>query len=249
MDEFKNHVKEIDNFIYPLIATPPNTQKFDLLSQFKQLVDKDRPESKKWLRDIIANFAIAGRDTTAAMMTWTIYCLINHPEVLEKLNCEFVEVFQSREPTLPSVSDLPNLKYLGHVLSETLRLYPSVPFVTRFAQKDDILPDGTRIEGGAMVSYTPYFMGRDPERWEDAEIFIPERWQDKNLTHPFQYVPFHVGPMQCLGRHMALKEAKTLLSILLQRYSFSLDPTKPVVPYLGILLTVENGLHVKVKKK
>eukprot|EP01126_Amoeba_proteus_P052089 TRINITY_DN6265_c0_g1_i2.p1 TRINITY_DN6265_c0_g1~~TRINITY_DN6265_c0_g1_i2.p1 ORF type:complete len:457 (-),score=79.32 TRINITY_DN6265_c0_g1_i2:146-1516(-) len=247
MDEYKEHVKEIDKFLYALIETPANDQKFDLLSKFKQLVDNTKPESKKWLRDIIANFAIAGRDTTATLMTWTVYCLVKNPEVLEKVKKELFDVLGPSDSKIPTVSDLNNMQYLGYVLSETLRLYPPVPFTGRFARKDDVLPDGTHVPANSLVMYSAYFMGRDPESWTDAEKFIPERWQDQRM-HPFQYVPFHAGPMQCLGRHMALREAKTLLSLLLRRYSFSLNPGQAVNPDVGILLSVENGLHLTVER-
>lgn len=79
---------------------------------------------KKWLRDIIVNFAIAGRDTTAMLSTWAVSCLIKNPDTAEKVRAEIGSVLGDRPPT---PDDLSQLKYLGNVLRETLRLYPSVP--------------------------------------------------------------------------------------------------------------------------
>jgi cytochrome P450 len=76
------------------------------------------------VRDIIINFAIAGRDTTAILSTWAVYCLMKNPKVLDRVKDEVKSVGR-----LPTTEDIANLKYLGYTLSETLRLYPSVPSV------------------------------------------------------------------------------------------------------------------------
>jgi len=203
-------------------------------------------KKRKFLRDILVSFAIAGRDTTAVWMTWTLYALIQNPEIYAKVIAELDDVMGDK--ITPAPEDLGRLKYFNNVLSETLRLYPSVPSVGRFAVKDDKLPDGTVVKAGTFVNYLNYYMGRSPIYWDNPLKFDPDRFNSP-MKHPFQYAPFHAGPMQCLGRHMARNEAKTLLCVLLKKFDFKADPKKPIIPYFGILMPARDGAHMFIKTR
>jgi len=245
--EYDDCIQTLDEFIYGLIDRSSQENSFDLLSRFKTLVDPSTTGYKKFLRDIILNFAIAGRDTTACLLTWTIHCLNQHPEFMQRVKKEIETVLGDKE--IPSSTDLQKLSFLSNVLSETLRLYPSVPGVGRFAIKDDILPDGTVVKAGDFVTYLNYSLGRNHHYWKDPLVYNPDRWDKKSdMKHPFQYLPFHAGPMQCLGRHMALNEAKGFLCLILRKYSFIENPKKPILPYFGILLPAKNGAWMTVQK-
>jgi cytochrome P450 len=112
------------------------------------------------------------------------------------------------------------------------------------------------VSAGDYLAYIPYFMGRNEEYWENPLQFDPDRWVTKDLKHPFQvreavptnaqYLPFYGGPMSCLGRHMALSEAKTLLCLVLSRFSFNEVSNKPIKPYFGIVMPSANGAHCYV---
>merc|ERR1719203_1624088 len=130
--------------------------------------------SETYLRDLVLNFLIAGRDTTAQCLAWTFYCLATHSEVVDRAREEIAEVCGNRDP---KYDDLKRLLYLKAVLSESLRLYPSVPLDLKHAEEDDTWPDGTKIKKGNMIVYMIHSMNRDPEVWgSDAETFRPERW-------------------------------------------------------------------------
>jgi len=221
----------------------------DLLSVFLSLKDSDgKPYPKKWIIDILVNFAIAGRDTTALLLTWTVYAVCSNPRVEAEVVAEIDRILGNEVPNTETIAKMP---YLANVLSETLRLYPSVPFTGRFAENDDTLPDGTKVYAGERVAYFQLFLHRDPTLWEKAEEYIPERWDDKEKTtkHAMQYTPFHAGPMQCLGRHMALIEAKILLAKLFQKFKITLDPNHEVGLFVGTVMPATKGIKVTVKHR
>jgi cytochrome P450 len=170
--------------------------------------------SEDFLRDLVLNFLIAGRDTTAQALSWTMYCLCTHPAVEAKARREVIEVCGVRGPAYEDMTQLP---YLQAVLSEALRLYPSVPMDAKIATNDDVLPDGTFVPRGTVVMYDIYAMGRDTAIWgDDAEKFRPERWLEMNeAPGNYKYPVFNAGPRECLGRRLALVEMKTCLAMLL----------------------------------
>eukprot|EP00746_Dinoflagellata_sp_MGD_P027051 gnl/MRDRNA2_/MRDRNA2_163744_c0_seq1.p1 gnl/MRDRNA2_/MRDRNA2_163744_c0~~gnl/MRDRNA2_/MRDRNA2_163744_c0_seq1.p1 ORF type:complete len:530 (+),score=82.30 gnl/MRDRNA2_/MRDRNA2_163744_c0_seq1:82-1671(+) len=173
------------------------------------------------LRDLVLNFLIAGRDTTAQALSWTVFLLCLHPEVEEKAIQEIRNVCGDDGP---SYDDLNRMNYLQAVLHEGLRLYPSVPFDLKETLQDDIWPDGTKIKAGSVAIYNIYAMGRDPQLWgDDAEKFRPERWLDmKEFPDNYHYPVFNGGPRECLGRRLALVEMKICLASLLPNVSLKL---------------------------
>eukprot|EP01126_Amoeba_proteus_P002233 TRINITY_DN1069_c0_g2_i3.p1 TRINITY_DN1069_c0_g2~~TRINITY_DN1069_c0_g2_i3.p1 ORF type:complete len:401 (+),score=64.30 TRINITY_DN1069_c0_g2_i3:573-1775(+) len=220
----------------------------DLLCKFASLRDeKGEKYPKKWLREILINFLIAGRDTTALLLTWSTYLIVSHPRVYFKVKEELSRVLSS--DTDPTDEEISQLSYLKHCLKESLRLYPSVPFTGRSAMADDVLPDGTIIKNGDRVVYHQYHLHRNPKYWSDPDEFIPERWEDKDvLKHPLQYTPFHAGRMSCLGQHMAFLEAQTMSALLFHSYDLTLVPNQTIVPFYGIVMPAKNGILFTVKK-
>lgn len=198
--------------------------------------------SEDFLRDLVLNFLIAGRDTTAQALSWTIYCLSTHPMVEAKARQEVLDVCGVAGP---SYDDMNRLPYLQAVINETLRLYPSVPADLKIAECDDTLPDGSFIPGGTLVFYTIYSMGRDPSIWgADAETFRPERWLE--MQEPpgnYKYPVFNAGPRECLGRRLAQVEMKACLAMLLPRISFKLAmPAHEVVTDSQLTIGMGRGL-------
>eukprot|EP01090_Pellita_catalonica_P001966 TRINITY_DN11661_c0_g1_i1.p1 TRINITY_DN11661_c0_g1~~TRINITY_DN11661_c0_g1_i1.p1 ORF type:complete len:478 (+),score=65.93 TRINITY_DN11661_c0_g1_i1:56-1489(+) len=254
--EFDGLLKIMADFIYDIIdkrreqGSDYASSGTDLLSKFMQMTDPetDKPFTREILKDIMINFFIAGRDTTAILLSWTTYLLIQHPEEKEKLVQEIKEVVGDRHPT---PEDLPKLKLMSNVLSETLRLYPPVPSDGRRSINEDVLPsDGTRIPPKTLLLYSSYVIHRDPELWDNPESFIPSRWEDPNvLKHPYQYLPFHAGAQTCLGRYFALTEAKTLLVMILREFDFTLVEGQVIEPLKAIVMPIKNGLKVLVRKR
>ncbi|KAL2903992.1 hypothetical protein RDABS01_002702 [Bienertia sinuspersici] len=245
--------------------------KHDILSRFIELgEDPESNTTEKSLRDVVLNFVIAGRDTTATTLSWAIYMIMTHQSVAEKLylelkaleeeraNEEKVELIKfdventksfnqrvSQFAQLLTYDSLAKLYYLHAVITETLRLYPAVP-------QDDVLPDGTKVKAGGMVTYVPYSMGRMEYNWgPDATSFKPERWLKDGFfqnASPFKFTAFQAGPRICLGKDSAYLQMKMALAILCRFYKFKLVPGHPVKYRMMTILSMAHGLKLTVSR-
>lgn len=188
------------------------------------------------LRSQLLNILLAGRDTTAGLLGWTFWLLARHPDVYTKLRTTIIETFGNDISNI-SFSSLKACTYLQHVISEVLRLYPSVPLNNRTANKDTTLPYGggpnglspVYIRKGLKVGYAVHVMHRRHDLWgEDAEEFRPERWTDARPG--WKFLPFNGGPRICLGQQYALTEAGYVIVRMLQRFDRmeNLDETEEV---------------------
>ncbi|KAK9234456.1 cytochrome P450 [Lipomyces kononenkoae] len=218
------------------------------------------------LRDQLLNILLAGRDTTAALLSWTLYLLASHPRVFEKLRREIIEKFgdnaNSEGKEKISFESLKSTLYLRYVLSEVLRLYPPVPLNYRCAVQDTVLPVGGGLDGklpvlvrkGDTVAYSVYVMHRRKDLYgEDADEFRPERWSE-GKSWSWEYLPFNGGQRICLGQQYALTEAGYTIVRLLQEFDTleSTEPPEPeCFPLKRALLTMSKatGVHVKIYRK
>jgi len=140
------------------------------------------------MTDVVLNFMIAGRDTTAAGLSWTMYELLRHPFHIAAVRKE-VETVLGESYGGARFSDLSHqdmyamvetkLPYLRAVVLEGLRLHPSVMKDLKFCIEDDVLPDGTHVKKGQAVLYAPYVLCRNPHVWEEPDSFKPERFLNK----------------------------------------------------------------------
>ncbi|KAI3994929.1 hypothetical protein MKX01_041338 [Papaver californicum] len=285
---FVQSIQVIDEFTYNLIHKRKaelrevaksndnngNIVKHDILSRFIEL--SENPEAKltdKNLRDVIINFVLAGRDTTASTLSWFIYMITINPNVAEKIYTELLtfEENQAKEvvaynpeeepksftervtqfATLLNYDSLGKLSYLHATVTETLRLYPAIPLDPKGVLQDDVLPDGIKIRAGGLVSYVPYAMGRMVYNWgPDATTFNPDRWFNKEglfqSESPFKFTAFQAGPRTCLGKDSAYLQMKMTLAILCRFFNFQLIPNHPVKYKIMTTLTMEHGLKLTV---
>ena len=165
--------------------------------------------NKLKIRSELLNILLAGRETTAALFSNLFFVLSSRPDIWSLLQAEI----STLNGSLPSYTQLKELKYLRAVLNESLRLHPVVPENARIAQVDTVLPTGGGEDGkapifvrkGELAHWSVYAMHRRRDFYgEDAEEFKPERWIDseerKGLRCGWEYLPFHGGPRICIGR-------------------------------------------------
>lgn len=218
----------------------------DLISLFvAEATRRGESVSGKELRDIGINFILAGRDTTAALMTWSFYEFSQHPEMEARAIKEMEEQLGDETPNHENVE---RLTYLHAFLSEVLRLHPPVPADTKMCLSDDVLPGGWTIKKGMEVAYMPYSFGRSKKIWgEDALTFDPERWLRMD-REPSQYafITFNAGPRICLGKQMAYFEAKVLVSMLLQNLRIRVQPDYEPEYRTSLILQMKRGLPCTV---
>ncbi|KAI5249695.1 cytochrome P450 [Aureobasidium subglaciale] len=176
----------------------------------------DEIQDPKQPRDEMLNVLLAGRDTTAGLLSNTFHVLSRHPDVWTKLKVE-VDTLQGK---LPTYEDLKSLKYLKCVLNEVLRLYPPVPTNARYSKVNTVLPTGggpTRtspvfVSAGSIVVFSIYALHRRHDIYgPTAEAFNPERWAADSPDGPLRpgwgFIPFSGGPRICVGQQYALTEA------------------------------------------
>ncbi|CAN1157758.1 Cytochrome P450 704C1 [Linum perenne] len=265
----KKNVKIVDDFVYKLIKNKielmqrpassddsSSLKKDDILSRFLQV--KEASDDPTYLRDIILNFVIAGKDTTAATLSWFIYMMCKHPDIQDKVSEEIMEATEGKKfsgfrefaESVGREETLERLQYVHAAITETLRLYPAVPVDAKVCLSDDTLPDGYSVRKGDMVAYQPYAMGRMKFIWgDDCEEYKPERWLNQDgifqPQSPFKFTAFQAGPRICLGREFAYRQMKIFVAVLIGSFIFKLsDETKPVNYRTMINLHVDGGLHV-----
>ncbi|WOL05717.1 Cytochrome P450 [Canna indica] len=263
----KANIKVVDEFIYKLINIRiaqiekghDSEKKEDMLSKFLEESIKD-PESinVKYLRDIILNFVIAGKDTTAGTLAWFFYLICKNPHVQDKIYKEVKEAVEVGEDITfdafaKNINDesLNKMYYLHAALTETLRLFPAVPLDNKVCLSDDILPGGYNVSKGDIVFYQPYAMGRMEYLWgKGAEDFRPERWLDDDgifqPESPYKFSAFQAGPRICLGKEFAYRQMKILTAVLLHFFKFKLSDENNAVHYrTTVTLPVDQGVYVQ----
>lgn len=199
------------------------------------------------LRDGMMNFLIAGRDTTACLLTWTLYRLAMHEDIQEQVVQEINDMAAGEAVSYEVAG---KCKYMEAVLHEVLRLHPSVPADSKYAIGADTLPDGTKIPAGSTVQYRPYLFGRSALLWKEPLNFDPNRFMGEEKPTQYQFIAFNAGPRLCLGRSVALLEAKLLLCVLLQKFRFELKDKPEDVTYArSIILVVKGGLPMYARQR
>ncbi|KAL3691652.1 hypothetical protein R1sor_005303 [Riccia sorocarpa] len=271
-------LKKVNNFTKELVLTRKaeleaaahHETRVDLLSRFIGAI-KEEPFTSdpiKDLQDAVVNFLLAGRDTSAAALVWTLYAISSHPRVDEKIVEELqqLEGEKDRDVSLERSFDdfarlldydTVNLKmqYLQAAILEALRLYPPLPFNVRMALKDDILPAcGTIIRAGDDFLYSSYAQGRMEQLWgEDCLEYKPERWLRDGICRQeshFKYPVFHGGPRLCLGKDHSLLHLRITLAMLLRFFRFQKLPTCEMKYKVTVsLLTSDEGLKMMVQKR
>jgi len=259
--KLKGDAKILNKFLDGLVKTRTEqiamNKDDELVENFLTLFIKSelkqgRQPSPVFLRDIVASFLIAGRDTTACTLTTMIKMLAEHPEVDQKLVEEINTELLPSDDAYPSYTHLTKRggKYIGAVLNEVLRWQPPVPMDSKLCTKSCVLPDGTPIEAGTTVFYSPYFMGRKESYWgPDVLEFKPERWLNREPPTPYENPVFNAGPRTCLGIHMANFEAKLLAAMVLKKYRFKLQPNQDFTLLGGAVTFYKNGVMVTAEER
>jgi cytochrome P450 len=219
----------------------------DLLSMLMSAKDEDTGEqmTDAQLRDEVMTLILAGHETTANALTWTLSLLSRHSDVERKLRAELAQVLGNGPVTLEALS---RLTYLESVLKESMRLYPPVWSLARLVTEDDTL-GGYRIPARSIVLMSPYITHRDPRFWPNPEGFDPDRWSQPDEHRPrYAYFPFSGGPRKCIGDVFAMMEAKVVLATLLPKVKLTLAPGETPHPEPLITLRVKGGARMHAAK-
>jgi len=253
--QFNAAMQRLDRVIYGIIAerrTPTGEKDnlLDLMMQAQLEGDENSgagPQSMtdRQLRDEVVTLFLAGHETTAVSLCWTLYLLSQHPEVEARLRGELDQVLAGRSPTL---EDLPRLEYTRMVRDESMRLYPPAWLTERKALGEDVLC-GYHIPAGTILAISQFVTHRHPQFWENPDTFDPERFSPERSEgrHSYAYFPFGGGPRMCIGKNLALLETHLALPMLLQRFRFELEPGWQVKAEPELSLRLKGGLRMRLK--
>jgi cytochrome P450 len=245
-------IKALDLILQRMIharrtATAPPDD--DLLGRLLAARDEESGAgmSDRQLRDEMMTLFLAGHETTANALTWTIYLLSQHPDVADRLGRELDTVLEGRAPTAADVS---KLTYTEMVIRESMRLYPPAPGFAR-EPIEDVTLAGYTVPKGSLVSVITTALHRDKRFFADPDQFDPERfaagWMDR--IPRYAYLPFGGGPRVCIGNNFAMMEARLILATLAQRYRFTLAPGQEVKAIQLVTLRPKGGLRVTLCRR
>lgn len=221
----------------------------DFLTQILQTFARDHPPETA-ARMALSNaviFLVAGHETTAHALAWTLYLLANDRQAQAWAAEEAREAF-SGAATPAQV--LERLIYLRMVLEEALRLYPPAPRLEREAVRDEQLGDLT-IRKGDWLGVWPWLVHRHKALWRDPDLFDPENFapEAKEGRHRFQYIPFGAGPRICIGAQFATAEALLVLAHWLARFEFDPVPGHKVEVFSDMTLKPMGGMPLRVYER
>ena len=199
-------------------------------------------EARALAVDNAATFYLAGHETTANALAWTLFLLAAQPELQEELASEAKEALAGGADDV--AERMPRLRLF---LSESLRLYPPVPRFDRQAVGPDRLGEW-EVAPGDIISIWPWLMHRHKKLWDDPDAFVIERFADKGGRHRFQYLPFGAGPRTCVGAQFATTEALTLLAHWLGEWRF-VDLGHPAQAAGMVTLRPKGGLPLRLERR
>lgn len=243
-------MKLLDEVIYDIINTrrKEGVSKDDLLSMLLDARDEDTGEAMddKQLRDEVMTIFVAGNETSANALAWTLYLLSQHPEAETKMVAEIEEKLDSGAPL--DFQNIMQFNYVRMVIEESMRIYPPAWSIGRRAIEEDTLGN-YRIDPGTNVLIPIIYFHHSEKYWTEPKRFIPERFapEKRGEIDRFVYFPFGGGPRTCIGNSFALVEMQIVLIKLYQHYHFRLkdgfkvqtDPLITLRPKYGMQMHVE----------
>lgn len=226
----KRHATQwLRSTVAQLVRAPRAEGRRDLLQSLRDARDPEtgRGMDDEQLVDNLLTFYLAGHETTAKALTWTLYLLARYPQ------------WQERARQDPAVAEM--------VLKESMRLYPPVPIMSR-QPRQDVDVGGLRVPAGGTVLIPIYAMHRHAARWERPDHFEPTRFAPGNEERipRYQYMPFGAGPRICIGMSFAMMEAHAILTTLLRHARFERADAHEPGLLAGVTLMPRGGLRLRV---
>ncbi|KAM3707056.1 hypothetical protein ACJW31_03G196000 [Castanea mollissima] len=201
--------------------------------------------SIKDLVDECKTFYFAGQETTNNLLTWSVFLLSLHTDWQEKARQEVLSLFGHQNPTPDGIA---KLNTMSMIINEALRLYPPAISILRKVERKATLGKLT-LPANLNVNVSNFAVHHDPDIWgEDVNLFKPERFSEgvakATNNNVAAFIPFGMGPRICVGSNFTPTEAKVVLSMILQRYAFTLSPTYVHLPFQLFTLRPLNGVQV-----
>ena len=206
----------------------PPRDLFDLMNEARD-PETGAAFSDQQLGDEVATMILAGHETTATALFWTLYLLALDPETQEQVAAEVRDVNAS------GAVEIERLKFTRAVIDETMRLYPPAFLIARAAAGPDTIA-GLPVKKHDVILIAPWLLHRHEKLWRDPGAFVPSRFMTGTPPDRFAYLPFGVGARVCIGAHFALVEATLALARLIGAFRVALVDKEPIMP-VGVVTT------------
>jgi cytochrome P450 len=206
----------------------PPSDLFDLMNAARD-PETGKAFSDEQLGDQVATMILAGHETTATALFWSLYLLALDPATQEELAAEVAGA------TVNGALDIERLKFTRAVMDETMRLYPPAFLIARAAAAPDTIA-GLPVRKNDVVLIAPWLLHRHEKLWRDPNAFIPSRFMQATPPDRFAYLPFGVGARVCIGAHFALVESTLALAKMVGAFRVELIDKEPVMP-VGVVTT------------
>ena len=190
------------------------------------------------LRDNLLTFIVAGHETTALTLAWSMYLVAYDQEVQDRARAEVQSVLHGSAVT---GDDIENLPFIRQIIDEALRLYPPAGILSRTAMENDTLC-GREVRKGDTCIIPIYALQRSKLLWDEPDAFRPERFADRKSVDRYAYLPFGDGPRICIGSSFALQEAVIILATLLSRLKFTPVSGRDPEPVMILTLRPQGGV-------
>ena len=238
----------IDRIIAARLAAPPSEQPRDLFDLLRAAKDPETGAvfTPVQLRDQVATMIVAGHETTAITLFWSLYLLASVWPEQARVAEEVRGLDLSPDAAHAALSNLPCTRA---VVSEALRLYPPAFTLVRQAIGPDRAAEAN-IARGAVVMISPWVLHRHRRLWRDPDAFDPSRFLPDAPPPPkFAYLPFGAGPRICVGGQFALAEATIVLAALIQAFEIALDDPTPVLPVAVVTLQPNHVATFRLRRR
>lgn len=227
----------------------PASESADILSSLLQATDEDtgRPFTFEEIVNQVCMLFLAGHETSASALTWSLYLLALHPEIQEKAYQEIIGAV-GEGPITPE--NLRRLEMIRDIFREALRLYPPVGFFMRENLEKERMRD-KELPPHSVVVISPWLIHRHSDYWDDPHAFNPCRFSDDQHKAPLRdiYLPFGMGPRICIGAAFAQQEAALILATILRAYRLELAPGFIPQPVGRLTIRSENGMRIRIERR
>jgi cytochrome P450 len=245
---FRAAMRDMHGLMQEIVSSRGAAEANDVLSSLLNGIHTIEPDAKaqpRTLREQVLTLFVAGHETSAIALCWTMHLLGRHPQVLAKLRSE-VRSNLRREP--PSMEELAALPYTAQVLKESLRLMPPIWLMARESLGTDQLGKH-KILPGDILTICPYLMHRSELYWSEPGRFYPERFDSNRGADiaPYTYFPFGGGPRLCIGNNFAMLELQLLLTRIVQCYDFELETTHHPGVEFSLSLRPRNEIWIRLR--
>jgi cytochrome P450 len=223
----------------------PSDDRGDVVSALLAAAREPDGLTEAEVHDNVITLLMAGHETTATALAWTLHLLGDHPDAQRRLHAELDQLTGP-----PTADDLPALTYTRAVVTEAMRRYPPVWMIGRSLTTDAEL-GGWQAPAGSIVAVSPLLMHHDPRWFPNPDAFDPDRWLDsrREAVPRHAFLPFGTGPRSCVGEQFAWAEAVTALAVIASRWTATTAAGHVVRPQYRITMRPGNGIPMRLRAR